>query len=294
MRFDFLKSKWLMVAISFLVGSLFTPLPGKIEDIIIKKFFERSETSLAFTIKIKSIINKIVNSANKVNQDTAHYRKIVCEKLYHKKYKGIPCYSGPVDGSPNKKAVGEIYLRQTGAYIVSYEQSLLELQSTLDISTMNYPELKPVLNKLNKWIIATSKNCWFPTNEYYIWQNIILHQIDNRIPFDAKSSDDILQRAIILGAPGFPANCSGYSSTNKQRSSEMKKLPVLMTVLSAFVTGQVLACCPGDCCPGTVTNSALSLLTKYDRNFSIKNTNQTEIVKQEIENKSSSQERIKA
>jgi hypothetical protein len=45
----------------------------------------------------------------------------------------------------------------------------------------------------------------------------------------------------------------------------MKKLLVILMIL----TGQVLACCPGDCCSQVVTNKAINLLKKYDKSYVI-------------------------
>jgi len=201
--------------ISFLLGTLLEPLPGKIEDMIIKNYFQGSEARAVFIDKIRTTINLIANAADRVNLHTEYYRKKVCEQVYHKSYAGVPCYTGPIDGAPNKKIAGELFINKISEYIDIYQHNIQVLQNTLDEKSTSEPTFIPILNRFNKWLVAIRNNCWFPRNEYYNWENIILHQIDSKMPFDAKDNDDKIQHAVDLGLGGFPSNCSRYLVQSK-------------------------------------------------------------------------------
>ncbi len=197
---------------SFFLGSILSPLLADLIAIGVKSIFHEDYQKSTLISKIKLTINHTHKSASRANYLTTKLAKLVCEKIYHKKYENLPCYYL----SPNKRIialVGQSYIDNMNHNIHVYELNVKKLADILLKNENQYPDLKKLNIMFQKWLVKVENNCRFPTNAYYAWEELFTYGINKNKRIYKKPLLYRINKAVDLGKGGYPSNCKNYPKT---------------------------------------------------------------------------------
>lgn len=205
-----IKKHWAAAVIFYVIGSFLNPLPDKFENLIINHFTKIKETKKNIVTKILSYTDHISYYAARFNSISFTINRIICKQYYHRSFVGLPCNIKPIS-ERHAKFIGATLLQRKSDNLRSFDQTSAELNKLIYTSSLNYPDLIPLLQEYRSWRRQVSNNCYFPTITYLAWGYKFAKIVDPDIQFNQKEAANIIKRSVELSIGAYPKNCTNYS-----------------------------------------------------------------------------------